>query len=258
MALYYRKKLILCKNYVEEITYKKPISYGRHRIILDDYCVDILKEDSKRSVHNNIRVNAQIRRMVNMNFSESDKFLTLTYAGIWVDVKKSNYEFKKFVQRLRFYLKKNFNFIGLKYFAVVEFQNDYYFKHSELKKAQGGNVHYHLICNLPDIDVGVITKEIWGNGYCWISKVRKVKNIGAYFAKHNLKYNQDELVKLAGEKKYFCSRNLEKPIIYIDENLIDWFFAHNRLEQTYENTKTFDIQNTNEKQTITYRTYLLK
>ncbi|WP_452176556.1 rolling circle replication-associated protein, partial [Kordiimonas lipolytica] len=63
------------------------------------------------------------------------------------DVKESNYNFKKFIQRLNYKMD-----LKLKYSCVVEFQ-------------KRGAVHYHLLAyNLPFIENSKLA-EIWGHGF---------------------------------------------------------------------------------------------
>ena len=83
--------------------------------------------------HNVVRSN-MIRRLACANFSSKSSFITLTFDDKKVahdihNVKECNYEFKKFIMRLKEFLKKNefyknnLNIEELKYLAVIEFQD---------------------------------------------------------------------------------------------------------------------------------------
>ena len=73
----------------------------------------------------------EISRIIDCNFDDNTKFMTLTFKDNIQDVKYTNVEFKKFIKRLNYYLyneKKQ----NLKYLAVWE-------------KQKRGAIHYHII-----------------------------------------------------------------------------------------------------------------
>lgn len=51
---------------------------------------------------------------------------------------------------------------------------------------------------------------IWKNGYVKINRIDNVDNVGAYVCKYITKDNND--TRLEGEKMYFSSRGLKKPV----------------------------------------------
>lgn len=136
-----------------------------------------------------------VRRLINANvdaWGEVPKFLTLTFAENVQDVKQANYEFKKFRQRLEYELK-----LKLKYVVVVEFQ-------------KRGAVHYHVVFfNLPYVDADFLA-SVWRNGFIKINAIEHVDNVGAYVCKYMTKNSDDE--RLQGQKSYFTSRGLIKPV----------------------------------------------
>ena len=161
-----------------------------------------------------------VRRLINANidkWGEWPKFLTLTFAEHVTNVRQANYEFKKFRQRLEYALK-----IRLKYVGVVEFQ-------------QSGRIHYHVVIfNMPYIDANRLA-SIWQNGYIKINAIDHVDNVGAYITKYMTKDNDDS--RLKGEKSYFASRGLYKPI----ERFID----HKQLtdfKRIFEHVKVYEAE----------------
>jgi hypothetical protein len=136
------------------------------------------------------------------NFGVNDKFLTLNFAdGLGFDVKnvdECNKRFSLFIRRLRNFYKK------LKYIAVIEFQD----------KNKRGAVHYHLICNLPYIHWSVL-KKIWIYGDINIKKPETIKDIFWYLPKYFNKNAEDK--RLIGHRTFFYSKNLDKPIVVIDD-----------------------------------------
>lgn len=131
--------------------------------------------------------------------TDQAKFLTLTFENHITDLYKANYEFKKFIQRFNYELK-----IKLAYAVVPEF-------------TQQDRIHYHsILFNMPYIQANILSK-IWKNGFIKINKITNVDNVGAYVTKYMTKADDE---KLQGQKSYFTSRGLSKPVEIIDEEQI--------------------------------------
>ena len=151
------------------------------------------------------RASSNVRNFINAN-PQLNKFFTLTFKDNVTDLKYANKQFRCFIKRLNRYLAK----IGkssVEYVAVVEFQ-------------KRGAIHYHLLCNLPFISAKTL-QEIWGNGFIRINKIDDVDNVGAYVTKYMTKDNEDE--RLVGNRSYFTSQGLNKPIEIVNtdiENII--------------------------------------
>lgn len=156
------------------------------------------------------RAKRNLRRLINTNAKTcygsngepyTFKFLTLTFKENLQDIKRANYFFKKFIQRFSYYIYKEIN--KLKYATVIEFQ-------------KRGTIHYHLIIfNIPYIDGSTIGR-IWSKDYkgnIYVQKIDTIQDVGSYVCKYMSKKFDDP--RLCGEKAYFTSRNLEKPIIIL-------------------------------------------
>ena len=191
----YKKKAVICGDIVEIYEYEKEVLQGYsdtrksvkgRQSRADD---EERKENRKKTLH---RARRDLRRLVNCNIAEYSKFVTLTFGEDVRDIKKANYEFKKFKQRLETKIDKK-----LQYVCVIEFM-------------QNGRVHYHCVMfNLPYIKNKVLA-DIWGNGHVKINKIDNVDNVGAYVCKYMTKDGDDE--RLHGQKMYFSSRGLKKPL----------------------------------------------
>ena len=199
---YSNSKLVISGNIVELYEYGKMIPHGytsnkqikkRARDDTEGTSNSRSEETERISLS---RARKGIRRLINANAVELNKFVTLTFAENLTDVDKANYEFKKFIERLKFYLKKAEPEHKLKYISVIEFQ-------------KRGAVHYHVLFNLPYIDAKMLN-EIWGNGFIKINKIDHIDNVGAYVSKYMSKDERDQ--RLWNKKMYFTSRNLDKPI----------------------------------------------
>lgn len=201
MSYYSDLKLVVAGNFVELYQYSKPFAYclsplkKRHR-------EQKKKENKKRS--SKLKSTFALRGLVNSN-PQLNIFLTLTFAENVKDLTVANYEFNKFIKRCKYQYGK------FDYICVVEFQ-------------KRGAVHYHIVWSLPTIPLKDL-QELWGKGFIWLTRCRVIKNIGAYFAKHGTKKENDvvESEKLAGRKKFFSSRGLKRPTVLRDFDEINAF-----------------------------------
>lgn len=171
-------------------------------------------------------------------------FTTLTFSAPMEDIAKANDEFGNFIKRLNYYFRKQYKGFSLKYIAVPELH-----LHGDMVKKGVYSWHFHYIAfNQPWIDSKVFT-DIWSKGgkgvggftnlRCIVSKNRRGKDtyndlehainyVCKYIRKNvgdvaeisgDLKeqyYNDEnytlyEILGLTGKKKFFTSRNLNKP-----------------------------------------------
>lgn len=191
------EKLVISGNVVEHYQYEKPYWVGFP--VARSFRVRVRtrkKEQSSIRDDNVRRAKQKIRRLINCN-SDLDRFFTITFADNVTDLDIANKEFNKFIKRV------NRLFPSFKYLAVPEFQ-------------KRGAVHYHLLCNLPFIDVNKLT-DLWGNGFCFLRKIDKVDNVGAYVCKYLSKEIFDK--RYFRKRKFFYSLNLLRPVVV--DNLKD-------------------------------------
>ena len=184
--------MIITKNVIELIEYEKLNTTGN----LKPDMSSIKKGTGILNAQNYVlRVKKrrdEIRRLVTMNFDNNCIFITLTYKDNITDIKISNKEFKKFIQRL----KRAYPEIDIKYLSVIEFQ-------------KRGAIHYHMIVNIRFVNSKDL-ERLWGLGFVKISVINQVDNVGAYL----VKYMSKDLVepRLMGLKAYNCSKGLDRPI----------------------------------------------
>lgn len=190
----YSKKVIISGDIIEVYEYSESIlegfdnsrSKGKGRRCKADEAEQMRNRELVLQ-----RARRDIRRLVNCNIGEFSKFITLTFRENITDLKVANYEWKKFKQRLE--TKIGYK---LQYLVVIEFQ-------------KRGAIHYHCVMfNLPYVKNKDLA-AIWGNGYVKINRIDNVDNVGAYVCKYMTKTDDDRLL---GQKMYFASRGLEKPV----------------------------------------------
>jgi hypothetical protein len=130
-----------------------------------------------------------------------------------VSLSRAVIHFSGFIRRLRARIGRDFRYI-----AVPEFQ-------------ERDAVHFHaLIWNLPDGYVDEIAPQnteivtmatlkeangrklqnIWGYGFADSFRTDGSPKLASYLAKYMSKHVQD--VRIGGEKAYYCSRNIMRPM----------------------------------------------
>lgn len=138
----------------------------------------------------------KIARIVDCNFNNRTKFVTLTFKENIQDITVTNKEFKYFIQRLNYSLYHTKTQL-LKYIATWE-------------KQKRGAIHYHVIF----FDFPYIAKEklqdLWSHGFIKINRidVDSKENRGRYLSKY---FGKDLDVKEHKKKAFFKSQNLKMP-----------------------------------------------
>lgn len=194
------QQVFLCGNVIEKTEYERPLLRGLSSKRVGR-SVSASKKDKEINRNKVLARNRRtVRQLVNSN-PDCNKFLTLTFADNLTDIDKANYQFKKFIERLKY----RYSSIELKYIAVIEFQ-------------KRGAIHYHLLNNLPYIDVNELAC-VWGHGFIKLNKIDNVDNVGAYVTKYMQKDLDDP--RLLGRKCYMTSRNLNKPLKINNDSLVD-------------------------------------
>ncbi|MFA7208861.1 MAG: hypothetical protein WC120_01110 [Parcubacteria group bacterium] len=206
----YSHKVIISGTEIEHYEYKDRIQIRgykrkpRKKSIVDENEKVEKKENPQKTMYSVNRTRTRIRRMIYAN-PDLNKFLTLTTT--MTDISKTNNLFNLFVSRM-----KN-RFPEFRYIAVPEFQKDIDFFGKV--KPDGGEVHYHLLCNLRYVKSKELA-DIWAIGFINIKKLAKNTNLGAYMSKY---LNKDMLDnRMFRKRKYFYSQDLIKPLEIIGGN----------------------------------------
>lgn len=208
---YYNVKIIETPTSIEIWEYiDKPVIYTvkvdnknkKDNIIENDKNLEIKTsalehyDALKRKQKHYEKMRWEIARIIDCNFDDKTKFMTLTFKDNIDDITYTNYEFNKFIKRLNFYLY-NTKKQNLKYLAVWE-------------KQKRGAIHYHIIFfDLPYIKNKDL-QDIWRHGFIKINKidVDSKDNRGRYVSKYFSKDIDDKNYK---QKAFFKSQNLIMP-----------------------------------------------
>lgn len=215
-----KQKIIISGDIVEIYEYSEGYLKGyklTEKEINNRKCSESNPDDADSRERSLKRAKANLRRLINANVGQygkefTAKFLTLTFKENIQDIEQANYEFQKYIKRLNYYCfgtKK----ANLKYTCVIEFQ-------------KRGAIHYHVIIyNMPFIKANDIA-SVWGNGFIKINKIDDVDNVGAYVGEYlgQAEKGQGHDIeddRLRGQKTYFSSRGLYKPIEITDKKVVE-------------------------------------
>lgn len=239
----YNYKAWLCGSVLEVYQYDKVVKcdYKDFKRKGKRGRASIASEDEKSVNREKVscRAKKDLTRLINCNYNKgASRFITLTFKENIQDLKWANKEFNKFVKRFEYYL-------GFKtqYSVVVEFQ-------------ERGAIHYHSIfynisqkLDLPKC------RDIWGHGSFNCKRIDRVKNVGAYMCKYMSKNANDK--RLIGQKMYFNSRGLKKPVEIVEPDLVMALVGSLQNQvPVYENEYNIifndDIQNH-----VVYRQYII-
>jgi len=197
------RRLVLCGDFYELYRYERPYAFNVGPEPRSGFGSGF-KFEGRRT--DNVRVARQtLRRIVTTNASlsgELPKFVTFTFAKNVSSLPEANRLWRLFCKRLRYALG------AFRYVAVVEFQ-------------KRGAVHYHVLYfDMPFVaNLKPKLAALWGHGHVKAVAVSHVRNLGAYVSK----YLQKDLVdsRLAGNKAFFCSKGLPRPVVVRGETDID-------------------------------------
>lgn len=213
MAIAYTQKLIIAGKSIELYQYSNKIFAGFER-----KGGFRKSEPTSRADFSISRTRNNLRRLIESN-PQLNKFVTFTFSRDMFDISVANSHFTRFIQRLKHAL-----YPKLKYLSVLEFQKDVDY-HGKVKE-NGGSVHYHSLFDFPYTPQSEL-REIWGenNGTAWINRIYDPDGAAGYVSKYLEKESFDP--KYHGKKKYFASRNLNRPIEIKNDLLVDEFLLKN-------------------------------
>ena len=236
----YNTKIIETPTTKEIYFYEKPIhSKSKIKIETNDSIQNKRQTFDEMSAHNQYdslkrkqkhyeQMRWDIARIVDCNFDNKTKFLTLTFKENIQDINQTNKEFKYFIQRLNYYLY-NTKIQALKYIATWE-------------KQKRGAIHYHVIF----FDFPYIAKEhlqfLWRHGFIKINliNVDSKENRGRYLSKY---FGKDLDLKEHKKKAFFKSQNLKLPTVrklMLTDDILQNLTKENIIFQKEYTRKTYD------------------
>jgi len=190
---YSNHKIIKSGKMFETYEYERPVKYGstgKKRVSKNQVKSTRSEEYRVRSI---VRAGFTLKRLAFLNFSENDKFITLTFNDDQVfdinNLKTCLPIYQKFMRKLRCKYKDT------KYITVPEFQ-------------KRGAVHYHILCNIPYIQKSELQK-MWQHGFSKPLAVKSSLHLAFYLTKYLRKRFDDP--RKQGHRLYYSSRGLRRP-----------------------------------------------
>jgi len=178
-------------DFLETYDYEKPFSYN----LPPHISVRGNKLCEKKRVDSLARTRNTIKRIVYANSNKLDKFLTLTFKNEKT-LKEGNKCVGLFIKKLEYHTGNKYS-----YLAIPEFS-----------KQNTKRLHYHIILfNSHFLNFKTLEK-CWKFGYTNIKSLQGINYIGHYISKYLSKTNYEK--RLIGQKCYFTSRNIKRPIEY--------------------------------------------
>lgn len=207
---YYSIKCVISGNNIDIYQYSRPVQLCH---------LTNKKQTSKKHTFNKSNLNKTKRDLINYIYSNPDlnKFITLTFKDNIKDHNIANYEYNKFAKRI------SYRYNNFKYITVPEYQ-------------KRGSIHYHILSQIPFIKHSDLTK-IWSNGYVFINRIDRINNISLYVSKYITK---QLLQKHYKKKKFFTSKNITKPKIIYNDDVVNYLMNNNL---KYNFTKKFPVFN---------------
>lgn len=191
-------KLVDYGSLVEYFEFELPLTNSVKRKV----CEKVYSKDeiTEKTVN---RASARIRALTLCNPS-MNKFTTLTFREV-LDYGTQLYKFKLFARRL----KNRVRHI-LKYLCVSEYGARY------------GRFHFHYISNQPYIPKNEL-ESIWQNGFVDVEFVDDPLRASSYLCKYMAK---DFQKKTFNKKLYLASRSLVQPVVYRDDEVLDYMLEN--------------------------------
>lgn len=217
-------RMVVSGDYVELYEYEKPYFYNWPPPRGGESGAPPVSQGSPiRRADNLYRARRTIRRIIFANQSawlSEIKFFTFTFKKNVKTISEANKEWSKYTKRLNRSLQKR-GFSSAKYLAVIEFQ-------------KRGAIHFHVLYfNLPRLSPqGINVATLWGKGFVHAKGLREVRSAGSYVCKYLQKQTLDK--RLSGEKAFFTSRGLIKPIEYKKFSTVDDYLKTRTMNITYE------------------------
>lgn len=208
----YNQKIIETPTYIEIWEYEQPILSKRKKdtdekketpdwlkntkYTFDELTAQGQYDSLKRKQKHYKSQRFAVARLIDTNFDNQTKFLTLTFKENITDITYTNSEFKKFMKRLNYQLYKTKK-SQIKYLATWE-------------KQKRGAIHYHIVLfGFPYLPHSKLV-DIWGHGIIGINRidVDSAENRGRYVSKY---FDKDLELKEHKKKAFFKSQNLTEP-----------------------------------------------
>lgn len=192
-------------NFTEETRYAQPrikVEYSTRNSRPIQRTTRTESEDYDQHKRENFYVAMKtVRRLIECNFPESYSRITLTFRKPITELTEANRYFKRFIERVRYQIKKTPQHKPFQYIQVAEIQDN----------REEDVIHFHLVTNFTEDNEVKLLQEQWqDNGFIYAETADSTPDNNAATTTYLLKNAYDERLK---GNLYNTSRNLKKPIV---------------------------------------------
>jgi len=199
--MYYTDKMVFTGDFLKIISFENKVQKRDFKLLYP-----VKKEKAKSGLIRKdslVRTRTNLCDLINSNFGAGNRFILLTFRDNIQSLDEACRLFSAFVKRM------NRRYPNFKYVAVPEFH---------LK----GRVHIHLVTDLAFTDKALFENELWQYGFVKFKRIYQKKdynmlNLGLYLSKYLTK---DTNRILFGRRKFWSSRNLERPIEFFTKDML--------------------------------------
>lgn len=147
--------------------------------------------DAEQMERNRVNARKYLCRLINANFSARDLNYSLDYAGDEPTKEEAKRYFKNFIERVRYWCKKNKVILR-------------YIERTENTQSRDGRIHHHVVMSRVPME---LIFELWKHGDAHMERV------GAEIDKASIANYIDKEDATPFERRWSRSRNLKKPEI---------------------------------------------
>lgn len=237
-----KERLVISGIYAEHTIYEKPFFWNFAPTAHERQHSLRSNKKQQRREDSIWRSRQNIMRLINANhngYGEKTKFITYTFKREIEDLEVARFYWARYIREVKRI------YPHIKYLGVAEIQKKRF-------ESTGKKIwHFHVVFfNLPFLyRAKDLHHRLWGEGFIKIITIDHVKNVGLYVSKYLRKDLQEE--GLWGEKSYFTSKGLKKPIQYRQQKNVNKFMQQRKF--VIQSESTFQS-----KQYGIIRTYQLK
>ncbi len=199
-------KLSITKNFLEFYEYSIPLKQKKHTV-----GVKKIPQVSFKSKHNKKSFHL-LRSLLFANFSQFDKFITLTFR----DTRKFNISSLSDCneRKVRFLKKMALTCKDFKYIIVPELHPSRRYKNRKVW-------HYHLICNAPYMKPKAY-QRLWPHGFSYVNAISSLRgglSGSLFYVSKYISKNCNQGASL-GARRFYASNNLDRPKIFRDPSCL--------------------------------------
>lgn len=187
------RKKVYGKTMCEVLDYHTGYTYRRNGMIKQRRAKKEKPTPLMQAIHNQKQAEAKLRMLIDLNFTEEDYYITLTYEKE-PTLEEAKKDIQKFIRNLKGRYKRRGH--ELKYIYTCEGER---------------RIHFHVLINkVHDLTVKEL-KSLWKHGYSKKESYQGTYQDAVRLASYFVKESDKKLEKTGFKRKWVSSQNLQKP-----------------------------------------------